>query len=125
MVVLPLSKAPGETMAAARFPKVEQDDLLRVGSAATLLAGGALLLTGNRRLGLVAAAAGTTMAMLDQKETLKKWWELLPDYLVGVQRVLTQVEQTVDEFAVQRERLVRAMGRREEVKSATAAAQPR
>ena len=63
------------------------------------------------------------MAMLDQKETLKKWWEFLPDYLIGVQRVLTQIEETVDEFAVQRERLVRAMGRQEE--PATAAAQPR
>ena len=69
-----------------------------VGFAAggTLVAGGLLMLTGERRAGIVAAASGTALALLDQQETLRSWWNALPGYIDQVQGVLGQVQDTVD-----------------------------
>jgi hypothetical protein len=53
----------------------------------------------------VAAATGTTLAMIEQQETLKKWWSVLPTYIGDVQRLLETVEGTVDEFAAQRQKI--------------------
>jgi hypothetical protein len=112
MVVLPLSKLPkdidADSTAPRRAPKAQSDDAInwaRVTAAATLVTSGALLLAGKRRLGLVAAATGTSLAMIDQQDTLKQWWALLPGYIAEVQKVLNQVEETVDEVASQRDKL--------------------
>ena len=116
MVVLPLSNLPRNYNVDPNAPRQSVSDdssvnWLRVTSAATLVTGGALLLAGKNRLGLVAAAAGTSLAMLDQRDTLKKWWTHLPRYIADVQGVLAHVEGAVEEFAHQRERLGKAIGR--------------
>jgi hypothetical protein len=80
---------------------------VRIAAGGTLLGGGLLLLTGNRRAGLAAAGAGTALAMLDQKKTVRVWWMLLPGYIDQAQRLLNQVQVTVDEIEVQREQLRR------------------
>jgi hypothetical protein len=64
-----------------------------------------LLLAGQRRAGLVAAASGTALALLDQKETLRSWWNLLPGFIDDVQRVLGQVQGGVEDIAAKRETL--------------------
>jgi hypothetical protein len=115
MVVVPLSKLPEKVDTASRNAKTGSDghsvSLLRITSAATLLTGGALMLAGKHRLGLVAAATGTSLAMLDQQDVVKKWWAHLPGYIADVQGVLAQVEGAVEEFAHQREKLGKALGR--------------
>jgi len=73
-------------------------------AAGTLVAGGILLLAGKRRAGMVAAASGTALALLDQQDTL-------PGYIEEVQRMLGQVQGTVDELATQREKLRRVLTR--------------
>ena len=60
-----------------------------------------------RRLGLVAAATGTTLALLDQQDVLRDWWKILPNYIEEVQYLLSQVQGTVDEVSNQREKLGR------------------
>jgi anion-transporting ArsA/GET3 family ATPase len=60
---------------------------------------------------MVAAASGTALALLDQKETLRSWWNTLPGYIEEVQRMLSQVQSTVDELAAQREKLRRIVAR--------------
>jgi ABC-type transporter Mla subunit MlaD len=70
-----------------------------------------LLLSGNRRAGLLAAASGTTLALLDQQETLRSWWNALPGYIDQVQGLLGQVQDTVNEVAVKREALRRVLAR--------------
>jgi len=40
--------------------------------------GGGLLLGGKRKPGLVAAAAGVSLAALDQQDTILSWWNDLP-----------------------------------------------
>jgi hypothetical protein len=90
------------------MPRISEDESTnwaRVAAGGTLLAGGLLLLTGRRRAGLAAAAAGTTLALLDQKETVSYFWRLLPAYIDKVQVVLDQVQTTVEDVAVKREKL--------------------
>jgi hypothetical protein len=84
-----------------------------VGFAAggSLVGAGLLLLAGERRAGMVAAATGTALAMLDQKETLHSWWIALPDYIDQVQEVLGKVQDTVNEVAAKREALRRVLAR--------------
>lgn len=117
MAVLPLSKLPMDFGASPHNPttpaarKEEPANWLRFASAATLVAGGALLLSGRKRVGLVIAATGATMAMIDQQEAIKEWWAEMPRYIGEAQKVLTQICETVDELAVQREKLGRVLGR--------------
>lgn len=115
-MVLPLSNTPKNYNDPNRpfNAKRSSDDgsvsWLRVTSAVTLVTGGALLLAGKHRLGLAAAATGTSLAMLDQQDTVKKWWAHLPGYIADVQSVLAHVEGAVEEFAHQRARLGKAIG---------------
>jgi hypothetical protein len=111
MVVLPLSKLPSNYDNELSSPKVNsalEDDsvsFVRIAAAATLVASGALLLSGRRRAGLLAAATGTSLALLDQKDVLGSWWRVPPGYIGEVQYLLTQVQGTVEEVAAQREKL--------------------
>jgi hypothetical protein len=69
------------------------------------VAAGLLLLVGERRAGMVAAASGTALAMIEEKETLHSWWNALPVYIDQVQRVLNQVQATVEDVGAKREAL--------------------
>jgi hypothetical protein len=117
MAVLPLSELPMDFDSRYRdefappAPEEESVNWLGYAAAATLVASGALLLSGNKRAGLAAAATGATLALIDQKDSLRQWWELLPGYISEVQRVLTQISETVDEVAAQTEKLSRTFGR--------------
>ena len=111
MVVLPLSKMSGNYDDELGAPdadsalKEDSVNFVRIAAAATLVASGALLMSGRRRAGLLAAATGTSLALLDQKNVLSSWWRVLPGYIGEVQYLLTQVQGTVDEVAAQREKL--------------------
>ncbi|MGA3134865.1 MAG: hypothetical protein ABSC88_02630 [Terracidiphilus sp.] len=105
MGVIPLSQPTISSNAARSAAECEARNFVRVAAAGTLLAGGMLLLAGQRRAGLVAAASGTALALLDQKETLRSWWNLLPGFIDDVQRVLGQVQGGVEDIASKRETL--------------------
>jgi len=81
-------------------------------AAGALAASGVLLITGKRRAGMVLAASGTALALLDQQKTLESWWKVLPGYLDDVQQLLSHVQGSVDELAAQREKLDRFLPRR-------------
>ena len=91
----------------------EHETLSWVGFAAggTLAAAALLLLSGQRRAGMVAAASGTALAMLEQPETLRSWWNALPVNIEQAQQVLNQVQDAVNEVAVKREALRRVLAR--------------
>jgi hypothetical protein len=92
---------------------VESEAMNWVGFAAggTLVTAGLLLLAGERRAGMVAAASGTALALLDQQQTLHSWWNALPGYIDQVQDVLAKVQETVNEVAAKREDLRRVLAR--------------
>ena len=117
MVVLPLSRFPDDFGADVKTPQADPapDDgsmnWVRIAAAAALVTGGALLLSGKRRAGLLVAATGTALALIEQQDTLSKWWLLLPIYIEDIQQLLTQAEGAVEEFAAQREKLGQVLGR--------------
>jgi hypothetical protein len=104
MVVVPLSK-PAKTEASATFCGVESCNLVNMAAVASLAAGGVLLATGKRRAGLVAAVAGTAMAMIDQQEVVREWWNALPGYLANLQELVVRVQGVVDDISENGEKL--------------------
>ncbi|MGB6974311.1 MAG: hypothetical protein WBD67_06480 [Terracidiphilus sp.] len=84
-------------------------DWMMVAASGTLIAGGLLLLAGQRRAGLVTAVSGAALAMLDQQATLRRWWGSLPGYAERVQTLIGKVQNTVDDLAVKREQISQAM----------------
>ena len=111
MVVVPLTMPANEAHAAPRSSGADSMNWVRVAAAGTLAASGVLLVTGRRRAGLLAAASGTALAMLDQKQTVRAWWEALPGYLSEVQSMLGRVQGAVDELSAQREKLHNVLSR--------------
>jgi len=112
MVVVPLAATGNESEApAAGGCTADSAYWVRVTAAGALAAGGVLMMAGKRRAGLVAAAAGTALTVLDQQETVRAWWGRLPGYLEEVQSILTRVQGAVDELSAQGERLRNILSR--------------
>jgi len=87
-------------------------DWMRFGIGTTLLAGSLLLLTGKRKAGLLVTAAGTAMAMVEQKELVSQWWNALPSYLDQAQRLVEQAAATVDDLTDKRDKIMSLLGKR-------------
>jgi len=111
MVTIPLTEPAYESETRPGADECEPINWIGLTAGTTLAAAGLLLLSGKRRAGMVAAATGTTLAVLDQQETLSSWWNALPIYIDQVQRLLGQVQDTVNDVAVKREALRRALAR--------------
>ena len=112
MAVVPLTKPIAEKVQAAPQPCGSKPvNWASLAAAGTLATSGVLLVNGQRRAGLVAAAAGTALAMLDQQEAVRKWWEALPAYLTEAQNILSRVQTALDDIAAQRERLHQLLDR--------------
>lgn len=105
MVVVPLTQPEKEVKIERRSASKDCTNWAAMAAGGGLLAGGLLMLTGNRRAGLVTAAGATALLMLDQQETVRAWWDALPGYIDGVQRVLAHTEAVVKEVSEQRDRL--------------------
>jgi|WetSurMetagenome_2_1015567.scaffolds.fasta_scaffold13030_4 hypothetical protein len=111
MVVVPLTKPEEASPTTPKAVGSEAKSWIGFAAGGTLVAGGLMLLAGERKAGMVAAASGTAMALLDQQETLHTWWEALPGYIDQVQNVLGKVQDTVNAVAVKREELRRILAR--------------
>jgi hypothetical protein len=111
MVVLPLPNRTNEPEVEPAAAQEKELNWAGYAAGVSLLAGGLLLLTGKRRAGMVAASAGTALALLDQQETLRTWWHTLPSYIDEVQRTLSQVQNAVNDMAAKRETLHRILSR--------------
>ena len=111
MVVVPLSKPVSNSESTPHPCGSQSMSWISMLAAGTLAAGGALLVSGQRRAGLVTAAAGTALAMLDQQETVRTWWNVLPAYLSEAQDMLARTQTALDDIAAQRERLHKIMAK--------------
>jgi hypothetical protein len=105
MVAVPLSKPCDKSETALRAPHSPSISWVGIAAAATLAASGVLLVSGKRRAGLVMAVSGTALAMLDQQETVRCWWNMLPGYIAEAQGILSRVQRAVDHIAVQRDKM--------------------
>jgi hypothetical protein len=103
------------SMAVPRLvPKEGREDedginWIKIAAGGTLLAGGFLVLTGNRKAGLATAAAGTALALLDQQQLIRSWWNQIPAYVDQLQGLLGKVQGTIDDVAAKREALRQAL----------------
>jgi hypothetical protein len=111
MAVVPLTRRSSGTFDDPSATETEEINWARVAAAGTLVAGGVLLLAGHKRAALVTATAGAALTVLDQQDTVRAWWDVLPTYIDKVQRVLTRVEGSVMELAEQRDRLHKILTR--------------
>jgi hypothetical protein len=108
-MIVPLSKPENESPTTPQAVRSEAGNWIAYAAGGTLVASGLLLLAGERRAGVVAAASGTALALLDQQDALHTWWDALPGYIDQVQNVLGKVQDTVNEVAVKREQLHRLL----------------
>ena len=93
------------------MPKTEQFDWVKLAACGSLLTGGLLLLSGQKRGGLVMAAARTALALMDHEDTLRKWWDAMPEYVDRAQTMLEQVQGVVEDVTEKGESLRRMLRR--------------
>jgi hypothetical protein len=86
-------------------PQSSEPDWMSLAVGGTFLASALLLLSGKTRAGLVTAAAATALTLLNEQDTVREWWNALPQYLDDAQRLLNQAQTTIDDLAVKRETL--------------------
>jgi hypothetical protein len=105
MVVVPLAKSANDSTAAPQMQGAQNVNWIRYAAAGTLAVSGALLITGRRRAGLIAAASGAALALLDQRAVVTAWWNALPSFLEELHGTLGRAETTVEELSAQGQRL--------------------
>src|ERR1700758_5533539 len=94
------------------MPESESFDWVKFAACGSLITGGLLLLSGQKRAGLVMAASGTALALLDHEETLRTWWGAMPEYVDRAQYMLEQVQDVVEDITEKGESLRRVLSRR-------------
>ncbi|HXE04688.1 MAG TPA: hypothetical protein VN579_01795 [Bryobacteraceae bacterium] len=106
-MAFPISKSAGDerSMAEVGSSRDGSGRVLRYAAAGTLAAGGTLLLSGCRRTGLLAAVVGTALAMIDQQDNMRVWWNALPGYLDEAQSFLNRAQGVVDDVNTQRRKV--------------------
>ncbi len=77
---------------AAIADGIKEQEWVGLLAAGTLMAGGALLVSGKKRAGLLVAAAGTALALMEEKEAIESLWKKLPGYLREAQSFVDKAE---------------------------------
>lgn len=97
---------PAYPQGHVEMTKPRQDsDWVGIAAGSAFLVGSLLLLSGKKRAGLLVNAGALALTMVDQKETVREWWDTLPRYLADAQRLLDEAQHTVDDLAAKREKL--------------------
>ena len=118
MVVVPLARgeygsgeyrSSGSSLSESSFEMREEDasgtNWIRYAAAGTLAASGVLLVTGQRRIGLITALSGVALALIDQQDVVRNCWDKLPEFLEDVQGLLSKTQSAVEDISSQSEKL--------------------
>ncbi len=111
MVVVPLSQGAREPGCETRAEETSSANWIRYAAAGTLAASGVLLVTGNKRLGLVTAVSGAALALIDQQEVVRKCWDMLPEFLEELQGLLGKTQAAVEDISSQSQKLRQALSK--------------
>jgi hypothetical protein len=84
---------------------------IRYAAAGTLAASGVLLVTGQRRIGLITALSGAALALIDQQDVVRSCWDKLPEFLEDVQGLLSKTQTAVEDLSSQSEKLRQVLSR--------------
>jgi len=86
----------------ARLPgKLNSVPWTRSLAAGTLLSSAILLVLGRRKAALAVAAAGGAVALLEDPEGVRKFWNDIPSYVQSGQRLLARFEGVIEQVAEQ------------------------
>jgi hypothetical protein len=85
--------------------QADSPDWINLAAGGTLLAGGLLLLTNQRRAGVVMGIAGAALTLLNHQETVREWWDQIPTYVEHVQNMIGRVQTSMEELNITRENL--------------------
>lgn len=114
MVVVPLARGEfrsSESSFETREDRGESVNWIRYAAAGTLAAGGALLVSGHRRIGLIAALSGAALALIDQQDAVINCWNRLPEFLDDLQGTLTKTQAAVEDISSQSQKLRQALNK--------------
>lgn len=111
MVLTPVREREKRSQGITEMPRRESFDWVNVAACGALISGGLMLLSGQKRAGLVLAASGTALAMMDNEEALRRWWEALPEYVDRAQYMFEQVREVVDDITEKGEAMRRVLRR--------------
>ena len=111
MVVVPLTRGEFESGFGARDGGAETTNWIRYAAAGTLAASGVLLVTGNKRLGMVIALSGAALALIDQQEAVRRCWDRLPEFLEDLQGLLSKTQAAVEDVSSQSQKLRQVLSR--------------
>ncbi|WP_263357165.1 hypothetical protein [Acidicapsa ligni] len=105
MVAIPISHIDSTELLTAGSAAPAQQGWTNYVAAGTIVAGGALMITGHKKAGLAIAAAGTALALLEEPAVIEGWWNRLPGYLAQAQFFLDEAERYIQEASIQGQRL--------------------
>ena len=70
-------------------------------AAGTLVSSALLLITGRRKAAIAVAAAATVVALLEDPDSVKRFWSDIPEYVKAGQKLLGRLENLVEQVAEQ------------------------
>jgi hypothetical protein len=105
MGIVSIPKRKVHELKKAIGSQTESPDLVKIAAGGALVAGGLLLLTGQRRAGIVTAMAGAALTLLGEQELVRTWWAQVPDYVDHVENMIGRVKSSMDELTVTRDNL--------------------
>jgi hypothetical protein len=105
MGIVSLPKRKVQQVKQAIESQIESPDLVRLTAGGALVAGGILLLTGQRRAGIAVSVAGAALTLLGEQETVRTWWEQIPDYVSHLENMVGRVKSSMEEMNVTRDNL--------------------
>ena len=104
-------RSENQSTRITEMPRKESFDWVKAAASGSLIVGGLLLLTGQKRAGLVLAASGTALAMLEHEQNLRNLWNALPGYVDRAQSMFDQVRDVAEEIAEKGHTLRQAIAR--------------
>jgi hypothetical protein len=111
MTVATFPEREFKTARITQMPRAASIDWVKVAACGSLITGGLMLLSGQKRAGLVLAASGTALAMMEHEETLRRWWVALPGYVDRAQTMFEQVRDVVEDVTEKGEAFRRMVSR--------------
>lgn len=85
-----------------RLPRQVKDvPWTRTIAAGSLLTSVILLAAGKRRAAVATAAAGTVLALMEEPQVVRTFWDRMPSYVKTAQHYLARVEAFVEDLADQ------------------------
>lgn len=105
MGIVSIPKRKVHELKKAIESEIDNPDLVKVVAGGALIAGGILLLTGQRRAAIAVSVAGAALTLLGEQETVRTWWEQIPGYVEHMENMIGRVKSSMEEITVTRDNL--------------------